>query len=122
MPRVFADPTAELNATHEKRENKKNRENAETNFTSPQRNYCTARERLCDHSPKMKRQTRFDNFQQFVFETVFRLIALQLINSRMGGAKSLPESQAPGFDYGVNVLTTLCTAFLVPFTDCALRS
>jgi hypothetical protein len=39
MPRVFADPTAELNATHEKRENEKNRENTEANFTSPRRNY-----------------------------------------------------------------------------------
>jgi hypothetical protein len=31
-------------------------------------------------------------------------------------AKTLPESQAPGFDYGVNVYTTVCTALLVPFT------
>jgi len=71
---------------------------------------------LRDHSPKTKRQTRFDNFEQFVFETVFRLIALHLIDSRMVAAKTLPESQAPGFDYGVNVLTTVCTALLVPFT------
>jgi hypothetical protein len=70
---------------------------------------------LCDHSPKTKRQTRFDNFEQFVFETVFRLIELHLIDSRMD-AKTLPESQAPGFDYGVNVSTTVCTALLVPFT------
>jgi len=34
----------------------------------------------------------------------------------MTAAKTLPESQAPGFDYGVNVLTTVCTALLVPFT------
>ena len=51
-----------------------------------------------------------------MFETVFRLIALHLIDSRMVAAKTLPESQAPGFDYGVNVLTTVCTALLVPFT------
>ena len=51
-----------------------------------------------------------------MFETVFRLIALHLIDSRMVAAKTLPEPQAPGFDYGVNVLTTVCTALLVPFT------
>ena len=51
-----------------------------------------------------------------MFETVLRLIALRLIDSRMTAAKALPESQAPGFDYGVNVLTTVCTALLVPFT------
>jgi len=35
----------------------------------------------------------------------------------MTAAKALPESQAtPGLDYGVNVLTTVCTALLVPFT------
>ena len=53
--------------------------------------------------PKQKDETRFDSFEQFVFETVFRLIALHLIDSRMTAAKALPESQAPGFDYGVNV-------------------
>ena len=56
MPRVLPGPAAELNATDEKSENEKNRENAEANFTSPRRNYCTAQERLCDHSPKMKRR------------------------------------------------------------------
>ena len=66
--------------------------------------------------PQTKRQTRFDNFEQFVFETVFRLIALHLIDSRMTAAKALPESQALGFDYGVTLLTTVCTALLVPFT------
>ena len=39
MSRVFADPATELNATQEKRENEKNRENAEAKFTSPRRNY-----------------------------------------------------------------------------------
>ena len=51
-----------------------------------------------------------------MFETVCRLIALHLIDSSMVAAKTLPESQAPGFDYGVNVLTTVRTALLVPFT------
>ena len=51
-----------------------------------------------------------------MFETVFRLIALHLIDSRMATAKALLGSQTPGFDYGVNVLTTVCTALLVPFT------
>ena len=46
--------------------------------------------------PKQKRQTRFDNFEQFVFETVLRLIALHLIDSRMPAAKGLPESQGTG--------------------------
>ena len=99
MPRVLPGPAAELNATHEKRENEKNRENAEANFTSPRRNYCTAQKRLRDHSPKIKDETRFDSFQQFAFETVLRLIALRLSDSRMAAAKALPESQAPGFDY-----------------------
>ena len=66
--------------------------------------------------PKTKAKPRFDSFEQFVFETVFRLIALHLIDSRMAAAKALPKFQAPGFDYGVNVLTTVCTALLVPFT------
>ena len=34
----------------------------------------------------------------------------------MTAAKARPESQAPGCDYGVNVLTTVCTALLVPLT------
>src|SRR5436190_24154210 len=88
MSRVFADPTAKLNATNKQRENKKNRKNAETNLTNPRRNRCTAQKRLCDHSPKMKSRNRFDSFQQFVFETVLRLIALHLIESRIGTCKS----------------------------------
>ena len=96
MPRVLPGPAAKLNATDEKSENEKNRENAEANFTSPRRNYCTAQKRLCDHSPKKKDEPRFDSFQQFAFETVFRLIALPLIDSRMATAKALPESQTPG--------------------------
>jgi hypothetical protein len=52
MPRVLPDEAAELNATQKNRENKQNRENADANFTSSRRNYCTAQERLCDHSPK----------------------------------------------------------------------
>jgi len=53
--------------------------------------------------PKNKSEPRFDSFEEFAFETVFRLIELHLIDSRMSGAKSLPESQGPGIDYGVNV-------------------
>ena len=56
---------------------KKNRENAETKFTSPRRNYCAAPKRLRDHSPNTKRRNGFDSFEEFVFETVFRLIARQ---------------------------------------------
>ena len=40
-------------------------------------------------------ESRFDSFGQFVFETVFRLIALRLTNSRMTATKTLPESRAP---------------------------
>ena len=43
--------------------------------------------------PKRKDETRFDSFEQFAFETVFRLIALRLIDSRMAAVKTLPESQ-----------------------------
>jgi hypothetical protein len=52
MPRVLPGPAAQLNATQEKGENEKNRENAEPNFTSPRGNYCTAQKRLRDHPPK----------------------------------------------------------------------
>ena len=83
VPRVLADPTTELNATQEQRENKQNRENAETNCTNLRRNYRTTQKRLRDHAPKNERDgTRFDSFEQFVFETVFRLIAPHLIDSR----------------------------------------
>jgi hypothetical protein len=72
---------------------------------------------LRDHSPKNeKSEPGFDSFEQFVFETVPRLIALRLTDSRITPAKALPEFQAPGFDYGVNVWTIVCTALLVPFT------
>jgi hypothetical protein len=115
MPRVLPGPAAELNATDEKSKNENNRENAEANF--PRRNYSTAQERLCDHSPQNeKTNPRFDSFQQFAFETVLRLIALRLSDSRMTVAKALPKSQAPAFDYGVILLTTVCTALLVPLT------
>ena len=83
MPRVLPGPAAELNATDEKSKNEKSRENAEANFTSPRRNYCTA-QRLCDHSPK-KDEPRFDSFQHFAFETVPRLIAPRLSDSRIKG-------------------------------------
>jgi len=59
---------------------------------------------LRDHSPKNeKSEPGFDSFQQFLFETVLRLIALHLTDSRMTAAKALPKSQVPAFDYGVNV-------------------
>ena len=60
VPRVFADPTAELNATKKKREDGKDRENTEANFTNPRRNYWMAQERLRDHSPKSK-DTKLDS-------------------------------------------------------------
>ena len=102
MPRVLPGPAAELNATKKKRENEKNRENADANFTSPRRKYYAAQERLRDHSPK-KDEPRFDSFEQFVFETVLRLIALRLTDSRVTAAKALLKSQVPAFDYGVMV-------------------
>jgi len=59
---------------------------------------------LRDHSPKNeKSEPGFDSFQQFLFETVLRLIALHFTDSRMTAAKAPPKSQAPAFDYGVNV-------------------
>jgi len=48
---------------------------------------------------KRKGETRFDSFQQFVFETVFRLISLR----SYAAAKVLPNSQPLEFNYGVNV-------------------
>ncbi len=64
--------------------------------------------------PKNEDETRFDSFQQFVFETVLRLIALRLSDSRVKGKDC--ESQLAGFDYRVTLSTTVCTALLVPFT------
>jgi len=92
MPGVLPDEAAELNATQEERENKKNRENAEDNFTSPRRKCYTGPKRLCDHSLKNEKdQTRFDSFEQFVFETVFRLIAIRLTDSRMTAPEGAPN-------------------------------
>jgi hypothetical protein len=83
-PRVLADATAQLNATEEQRENEKNRQNTEANFTSPRRNYWMAQEQLRDHSPrKQETETRFDSFQHFVFETVIRLFAPRVSDSRV---------------------------------------
>jgi len=62
-----------------------------------------------------KDQTRFDSFEQFVFETVSRPIAIRPTESRLTAAKTLPKSSAPS-GYGVTLLTTVCTALLVPFT------
>ena len=83
MPRVLPGPAAELNATDEKSENEKSRENAEANFTSPRRNYCTA-QAIVRSFPK-KDEPRFDSFQHFAFETVPRLIAPRHSNSRVKG-------------------------------------
>src|SRR5262245_36207481 len=81
VPGVLSDETAELNAAEEETENEKDRENAETNFTSPRRKYYTAQRRLRDHSQKRKDESRFDNFQQFAFETAVRLIAFRLTDN-----------------------------------------
>ena len=113
VPRVLARPAAKLNPTDEKSENEKSRENAEAYFTTPRRDFCTTPKRLCDHSPK-KDEPRFDSFQQFAFETVFRLIARRLNNSRLKTARLLIPPR--GFDYGVTARTTVWTALLVPLT------
>src|SRR5215216_1513808 len=115
MPRVLPRPAAELNATQEKRQNEKNREDADANFTSPRRKYCAAQNRLRDHSPKNKKtEPRFNIFEQFVFETVFRLIAPCHSNSRVKGQEL--RIAIGGLDYRVTLSTTVCTALLVPFT------
>src|SRR6476646_9600104 len=62
MPRVLPGPAAELNATDEKSKNENNGENAEPNLTNPRRNYGSAQERLCDHSPKMTKRTPIRQF------------------------------------------------------------
>jgi hypothetical protein len=43
---------------------------------------------LRDHSPwkNEKDETRFDSFEEFVFETVFRPIAIRLAGSRLTAA------------------------------------
>ena len=98
MPRVLPGPAAELNATQENDENEKNRENAEANFTSSRRNYCTAPERLRDHSQK---KTKPDSTvsNKFVFETALRLIALHLIDSRKTAAKALVGVSSTGLRF-----------------------
>ena len=111
MPRVLPGPAAELNATDEKSKNEKSRENAEANFTSPRRNYCTA-QRLCDHSPK-KDEPRFDSFQHFAFETVLRLIAPRLSDSRVKGKDC--ESQLVG-----STIELPCRPQCAPLSLCPL--
>ena len=87
VPRVLARPAAKLNPTDEKSEDENSREDAEAYFTTPRRNHCTASKRLCDHSPETD-EPRFDSFQQFAFETVFRLIALPHGESRITAENS----------------------------------
>jgi hypothetical protein len=103
VPGILPDEAAELNTTQEKRENEKNRQNAEDNFTSAGRKYDTAQKRLCDHSLKNEKdETRFDSFKQFVFETAFRPIAIRHARIVDGRRKGV-ESGRREFDYGVRL-------------------
>src|SRR5205809_4592403 len=116
MPRVFADPTAELNATNKQRENKKNRKNAETNLTNPRRNPCTAQKRLCDHSPKMKSRNPIRQFPTVCVRNCASSNRTSPHRKSYWHLQKQCRSLKQRFDYGVNVLTTVCTALLVPFT------
>jgi len=58
---------------------------------------------------KRKGETRFDSFQQFVFETVFRLIAPHVADSRMTAAEALPKFQALGFESVKEVVSPECS-------------
>src|SRR5262245_49411744 len=111
MPRVFADPTAQLNATQEQRENEKNRENAEANFTSPYRKYRMARKRLRDHSPKDK-ETKPDSTVSNTLRSKLRFV-LPTVVSRP--AKT-PLSQGAGLR-----LRRECVDHSVHSSSCALH-
>src|SRR5512132_2285276 len=115
MPRVLPGPAAQLNATQEKGENEKNRENAEPNFTSTRGNYCTAQKRLRDHPPKMKRRNPIRQFPTVCVRNCAssNRSSPQRQPCKRGGLRVLNR----GFDYRVTVWTTL----LVPFTAlCAM--
>src|SRR5262245_34760085 len=78
MRRVFAHPTAQLNATQEQREHAHNRENEEANFTSPYRKYRMARKRLRDHSPKDK-QTKPDSTVSNTLRSKLRFVSSHFV-------------------------------------------
>src|SRR5215472_11644927 len=98
MAGVFPCPAAELNSTQEQCKNEQNRENAEPKFTIPRRSSCAAQKRLRNHPPNTKTRNGFDSFEEFVFETVFRLVAVRLTDNQ-----AVLTFQALEFDYGVNV-------------------
>ena len=55
----------------------------------------------CAIIPQKKDEPRFDSFQQFAFETVLRLIAPRLSDSRVKGKDC--ESAIRGLDYRVTL-------------------
>ena len=50
-----------------------------------------------------KRRSRFDNWEQFVFETVFRLIAIRFTDSPGTVAEGKANLRRRNFDYGVRL-------------------
>src|SRR5439155_26002205 len=116
MSRVFADPTAKLNATNKQRENKKNRKNAETNLTNPRRNRCTAQKRLCDHSPKMKSRNPIPQFPTVSVPNCASSNRTSPHRKSYWHLQKQCRSLKQRFDYGVYALTAVCRALPVPFT------
>ena len=103
VPRVLPDTTPELNAPEEKRENEKTGKNAEANFTSPRRKYCTAQRRLCDHSPKQTDETGFDSLGRIAFETALRFIRFSSDRQSYDCGKNPLDVSSRGRRYGVRL-------------------
>src|SRR5262245_26977320 len=116
MPRVFADPTAQLNATKEQRENEKNRENPEANFTSPYRKYRMARKRLRDHSPKDK-ETKPDSTVSNTLRSKLRFVYSHFVlPTAVSRPAKTPLSQGAGLR-----LRRECVDHSVHSSSCALH-
>lgn len=97
MPRVFADRTAQLNATNKKCENENYPENPETNFTNPRRNCCTAQKRLCDHSPsKTKRPNPVRQFSIVCVRNCVSSNRTWSCQQSLKGAKNASEVSGAG--------------------------
>ena len=56
VPRVFSDPSTQLNPCEENCRHQKRHENAPDQFTSTRRSYSETQKRSSAHSPKTKRQ------------------------------------------------------------------
>ena len=83
VPRIFPDPSTQLNPCEENRCHQKCDEKGPDKFRSTRRNYSETQKRSSAHSPKKKTEIRFDRLQKFLFETVLHLIVREFSSSRV---------------------------------------